>query len=101
MVTLEEIQNLAQRINAKFHTERIILFGSYARGNPTPDSDVDLLVILPFDGKGWRQAAEIRAQMQPNFPLDLLVRKPAEIHRRLAAGDPFIAEVMETGKVLL
>ena len=58
MVALSAIQDVADSIARDFHPERIILFGSYARGNPTADSDVDLLVILPFDskpsGNRWR-----------------------------------------------
>jgi len=48
MVTLREIQDLADRITRAFHPEQIILFGSYARGEPTPDSDVDFLAVVSY-----------------------------------------------------
>ena len=51
MIGMEEIQTFARRIAEEFHPERIILFGSYAYGTPGPDSDMDLLVVLPFEGK--------------------------------------------------
>ena len=100
MIAKDDIRELAHRIGARYHPDRIILFGSYARGNPTPDSDVDLLVVLPHTGKNWRMAAEIRAQTRPKFPLDLIVRAPHEMRERLDAGDPFIREIAEQGEVL-
>ena len=45
-----EIQKLCEQISRDFRPERIILFGSHAYGSPTPDSDVDLLVVMPFEG---------------------------------------------------
>ncbi|MGC2692443.1 MAG: nucleotidyltransferase domain-containing protein, partial [Desulfobaccales bacterium] len=59
MVEDQTIQELCDRIVREFQPERIILFGSYAYGNPTPDSDVDLLVVLPFEGKNLLKSLEI------------------------------------------
>jgi uncharacterized protein len=100
MIPTQEIQELADRIAAQFHPERIILFGSYAWGHPTPDSDVDLLVVLPFQGKSWRMASEIRRHARASFPMDLLVRTPAQLRQRLADGDTFLEEVTRQGQVL-
>jgi predicted nucleotidyltransferase len=97
---MQEIQAFASRIAEQFRPQRIILFGSYARGDFTADSDVDLLVVLPFEGKSWRVAAEIRQRARPSFPLDLLVRTPEQIRQRLMAGDTFLQEVVQQGKVL-
>jgi len=57
---------------------KIILFGSYAYGQPTPESDVDLLVVMPFDGGYFHQAAKIRRHLALPIPLDLLVRTPEQ-----------------------
>ena len=100
MVSIADIENLADRIVQEFDPEKIILFGSHASGSPHPDSDVDLLVILPVSGKNWRMAAEIRGRVRPRFPLDLLVRTPDEMDRRIVAGDPFLREISEQGVVL-
>lgn len=100
MVTLREIQDLADGITCEFHPERIILFGSYARGEPTPDSDVDLLVVVPYNGKCWEMASRIRGHFRPGFPLDLVVRSPAELRRRVAMGDVFLRDVCDRGTVL-
>ena len=100
MVTTEQIQELGRAIAREFQPHRIVLFGSYAYGRPHPDSDVDILVVVPHEGKGWRVATEIRSRVRPQFPLDLLVRTPAQMRERIALGDPFIKEVAERGVVL-
>ena len=100
MVSLTDIQELANRIAGEFRPDKIILFGSYATGKPSRDSDVDLLVIVPHSGKSWRFAAEIRICVHPGFPLDLLVRTEDELNRRVAEGDPFLDEIINEGKVL-
>jgi len=65
MVAEKSIYDLCDRIVQEFQPERIILFGSYASGAPTPDSDVDLLVLLPFTGKSFRVSLEILNRTNP------------------------------------
>ena len=100
MVQKSEIQDFADRIAKAFKPERIILFGSYAAGNPSPDSDVDLLVVLPHRDKGWRVATQIRSRVGSPFAMDLIVRTPDQVRERLALGDPFVREIVERGDVL-
>jgi predicted nucleotidyltransferase len=100
MVALSAILEVSQRIVREFHPERIILFGSYAYGNATPGSDVDLLVVLPFEGKGFRKSLEILNRVNPDFPIDLLARRPDDTARRYKEGDPLIREALDKGKVL-
>jgi predicted nucleotidyltransferase len=97
---MRDIQALVERIVEEFHPQRIILFGSYAQGRPTPDSDVDLLVVLPFQGKGWQMASEIRRRARPTFAMDLLVRTPDQVRQRLRIGDVLLREIAQHGKVL-
>ena len=84
----------------QFNPSKIILFGSYAHGKPTEDSDVDMLVVMKFKGRGARKASEILVATDPRFPIDLLVRTPAQIRTRLKLGDFFIREITQKGKVL-
>ena len=100
MASLSDIQAFADRVAAEFHPDRIILFGSSAYGRPTPDSDVDLLVVMPHQGPPWRTATEIRGRVRPAFPLDLLVRSREELAQRIEMGDCFLREVAEKGRVL-
>jgi len=100
MVSMNQIESFVGRISRQFKPQKIILFGSYASGDPTPDSDVDLLVIMDHKGKVPYQAAEIRIKAMPDFPLDLLVKSPRKIQERLKIGDGFIKEILEKGIVL-
>ena len=70
-MTRRKFADLGERIAREFQPERIILFGSYAYGKPRPDSDVDLLVVLAFDGKGGRKSLEILNRVDPDFSVDL------------------------------
>ena len=78
----------------------MLLFGSYADGSATEDSDVDLLVILPFEGKSVYQSVAMRMKLRPAFPVDLIVRTPEQLEKRLNMGDCFLKEITEKGKVL-
>ena len=100
MTALKSIAELADRISREFHPERIILFGSSAAGAATEDSDVDLLVIMPTEGSGLRKAAEIMNKISPRIPVDLIVRDPEDVRRRLEPNDFFLREVFEKGRVL-
>jgi predicted nucleotidyltransferase len=100
VITMRQIEDVSGRIAAEFEPERILLFGSYAWGAPSPDSDVDLLVILPFEGKAVAKSVEMRLKVRPPFPMDLLVRTPEKIRERLALGDPFIRSILDKGEVL-
>jgi len=100
MVLPEAIQAHCEGIIREFHPEKVILFGSYAYGQPDADSDVDLLVIMPFAGKAPRIAAAMMARLRPGFPVDILVRDPETLSQRLSLGDPFLHEVMGRGCVL-
>jgi uncharacterized protein len=100
MVSPRDIKRFSDAIARRFKPEKIILFGSYAYGKPTPDSDVDLLVVMPCKQRPLDQALEIRRAIKAGFPLDLIVRTPADLRQRLAWGDFFLREITEEGKVL-
>ncbi len=100
MVAMDTIREYSRQIDCEFHPQRIVLFGSHARGTPTQDSDVDLLVVMPFEGKPWKVAAEIRGRVRAGFPLDLVVRTPQQVRERLSRGDTYMETLMREGKVL-
>ena len=96
----ERDQGFQQARAELFRPEKIILFGSYAYGNPTEDSDVDILVVMPHKGASYLKASEISTKVRNAFPMDLLVRSPAIIRQRIAWNDFFLREITEKGKVL-
>lgn len=90
-----------KRIAETLHPEKIILFGSYAYGNPTPDSDVDLLVVLKNQNTHRDNYLAISRCLIPRpFAVDIVVRTPREVRLALARGDFFIQEITERGKTL-
>jgi predicted nucleotidyltransferase len=92
---------MVQRIVAELDPEKIVLFGSYAYGAPTADSDVDLLIILETDAPRKERSWLVSRLLIPRpFPVDILVKTPQEIEQALAGGDFFIQEIMARGKVL-
>jgi len=94
------IKKLCRRIAETFKPEKIILFGSQAYGKPRPDSDVDLLVVMPYEVSCYHQAHKIRMRLGLSLPIDLLVYPPDELQYRLEIGDSFIREIVERGKVM-
>jgi predicted nucleotidyltransferase len=81
--------------------EKIILFGSHARGQSGPDSDVDLLVLMPYVGHPARKAAEIVNRTHPGtFSLDVIVRTLGEFLERQKMRDWFMRDIAREGKVL-
>lgn len=100
MIKRTLIRRFSDAVAKEFRPEKIILFGSYAYGRPSEGSDVDLLVIMPFDRKQGRKSLEIRRRIPASFPMDLIVRTPEFIAQRLAWGDCFTQEILAKGKVL-
>src|SRR5512138_1662810 len=100
MITRTKIRKFARQVAKQFNPHKIILFGSYAYGKPTEDSDVDMLVIMSFKGRNPEKATEIWMATKPNFPIDIMVRKPEELKKRLAMGDFFLREITEKGEIL-
>ncbi len=94
------IKKLCEQIAREFKPEKIILFGSQAYGKPTVESDIDLLVVMPYEGSPFRQAGEILKRLQIWMPVDLIVRSAEEIEQRLRIGDRFMREILDRGKVM-
>ncbi|MBL7192020.1 nucleotidyltransferase domain-containing protein [bacterium] len=97
MVTMKMIKKLSAKIVKEFQPERIILLGSYAYGNSTENSDLDILIILPFTGKPFRKSLEILDKIDPDFAVDLLARRPEDVKRQYEEGDPLIREALDQG----
>lgn len=101
MVTRGEIQATCDDIVREFAPLQVILFGSYAYGTPTEDSDVDLLVVMDIPKSEFRnKAVEIRQRIPDRFRVDVLVRSPEEIAYRVSYNDWFLREITERGKLL-
>ncbi|GER79569.1 MAG: nucleotidyltransferase [Anaerolineaceae bacterium] len=94
------IDDVARQIVEKFHPIKVILFGSYAYGTPRRESDVDLLVVMETDIREVQQEILILKNIEHRFGLDILVKTPKTFNERIEAGDSFLKEIVQKGKVL-
>jgi predicted nucleotidyltransferase len=94
------IRKLCKRIAEAYHPEKIILFGSHAYGKPTPESDVDLLIVMDYEGRPIEQSIKISNELGIVTPVDLLVRTPEEVDWRVKDGDMFMLDILKHGKVM-
>lgn len=87
----------------KFNPDQIVLFGSYAYGNPTRDSDVDLLIVKKTEKSPREEATAIRKAFQPlrhsvaNLAFDIMVRDPEDLRERISKGGAFHTAIIRNG----
>ena len=100
-ITTDAIQSYVTRLVDRFKPHTVLLFGSQAAGTSDADSDVDLLVVMDHNKpRDVDQEIEIDRALSRPFPLDLLVRRPADVQRRLDAHDMALTGMFKTGKRL-
>jgi uncharacterized protein len=100
MVTREQIEDFARQIAERYKPEKIILFGSQARGTATEDSDVDLLIVMEFEGSPASIRYDIWQHLYSNLPIQLVIRRPSDISMRLKYRDFFVQDILSDGIVL-
>jgi len=96
-----EIRSITKQLIEKYGPEKIILFGSAARGDKGPDSDADFLIIkkqTPYYGS--ERIMEVSSIIERNIPVDFLIYRPEEFEKRLEMGDPFLKAILKEGRVL-
>lgn len=99
----EIVNQIIEKIKRSYKPEKIILFGSYARGNPTKDSDIDLLIVKETNQKHRQRMLTVRKIITEENGLvgiDILVYTPEEIAERLKMNDSFISKIFKKGNVL-
>jgi len=101
MTTEDFISVITERISREFSPQKIILFGSFAKGMGGEESDIDLLVVFPAVADQRGMAVEIRKRLS-DLPVskDIFVATPEEINRRKANIGDFIGSALEEGRVL-
>jgi excisionase family DNA binding protein len=97
----EAIEEMVRRIVARFDPERIVLFGSHARGNADPDSDVDLLVVMPVDGSKAELEIEIGVALDDiPLPKDVIVVTSLDVERYRDVAGTIIRSALREGRTL-
>jgi predicted nucleotidyltransferase len=100
-ITPRLIDKMARRLARRFKPEQIILFGSHARGTAGPDSDVDLLVVMPFNGSKRDREIELRLALYDFLvPMDIILVSSEEVKRRRNIPGIVIRPALREGKVL-
>jgi predicted nucleotidyltransferase len=95
------IRQAVDRIATRFQPDRIILFGSRTRGQGGPDSDADLLVVMPVEGSKRQQAVQIDLALEGiPIPIDLIVVTAEEVEKYRDITGTIIREALQEGKVL-
>ena len=95
MISTKEIQATCDDIVREFAPLQVILFGSYAYGTPTEDSDVDILVVMALlQSETRRQELEMKTRLPTRFRLDLHVRSPEDIAYRVSHNDWFLRDAL-------
>jgi len=97
---MDRLKVISERLKKEYRAEKVILFGSLARGEATVDSDADILVIAPTNERFFERMAtvlEIVRDLYSGLALSPIVLRPEEIAERLKIGDQFVQEILETG----
>ena len=100
-VTPELLKEITEKVVQAFRPKKIILFGSYAYGSPTPDSDLDLLIVMETRDRQAERIRKVSDLFDPRpLPMDFTVLTPGEMRHRLRGFDPFLEEILEKGQML-
>ena len=101
MISVDIIQEASRRLVEQFQPQRIILFGSHARGTADDRSDVDLLVVCPIQGSRRKLMVEMdRALRGVGFARDIMVLTPEEYERDRQIPGTIARPAWKEGKVL-
>ncbi len=97
----KKIKEITDKIIKKYEPEKIILFGSWAWGEPHEDSDFDFFIIKETDTPSLKRIEEVdRIFSRREFPMDFLVYTPDQVENRLKIGDLFVKDILTNGRVL-
>jgi len=99
----ERLRRISERLKKEYHAEKVILYGSHAKGEATEDSDVDILVIAPTEERFFERMATVRGlirDLRNGLPIAPIVLTAEEMEKRMNIGDQFIRQIVEEGIVL-
>lgn len=94
------LKEISRRIKGKYNADKVILYGSHARGEATRDSDIDLLIVAPAKERFFLRMAkvlELVRDLYSGLALSPIVLRPNEVALRLKKGDHFIKQILKEG----
>lgn len=99
----QRLQKISERIKENYHAEKVILFGSYATGDVSEDSDVDLFIVAPTNERFFERMATVLRlirDLKKGIPIEPIVLTTEEVEKRIKIGDQFIQGIIEKGVYL-
>jgi len=96
----EELTRIVKVLKDKYFTEKIILFGSLAKGEVHEWSDIDLIIIKETDKRPIERCLEVARLIKPKLGIDLFVYTPEEYNTILKEGFSFLQDIEKHGRVL-
>lgn len=99
----KDVAEITKKLKEEYHPEKIILFGSAARGEVKPGSDIDYFIVKNSKNPRHRKAVDIfylLSGLDREYPVDFIVFTPSELKQRLELGDFFVKNILEEGKIL-
>jgi len=96
----ERLKKISERLKKEYQAEKVILYGSYAKGQSTRDSDVDLFIVAPTKERFYERMASVLCLLRDLYqgiPFSPIVLTPAELKKRVDIGDQFINEILTKG----
>ncbi len=96
----ERLKKISERLKKEYKAEKVILYGSYARGEVTEDSDIDLFIIAPTNERFFDRMASVSKiirDLRNGLPISPIVLTPDEFNHKLQIEDAFIQTILEEG----
>jgi uncharacterized protein len=101
MINFRDIEQVATKLGTAANAERVILFGSYARGDAREHSDVDFMIVAESTLPRFKRSRELYKMLRPHpFGMDIVVYTPEEIERGKRTPVSFVSSVLQEGKTL-
>lgn len=97
---MDRIEAISEKLKKEYNAEKVILFGSHARGEATEDSDIDIFVIAPTKERFYERMATVRRLTRDlcyKLPFEPIVLTREEMEERLRRGDQFVEQIIENG----
>lgn len=97
------IMDIVEKLKREYKPERIILFGSYAYGQPDADSDIDLFIVKDTaepSSVRQRTVSQVTSDQRRHIALEPIVYTPREVQHSREVGDPWLSMILERGETL-
>lgn len=97
------LRKISERLKKEYHAEKVILYGSYATGTATKDSDIDLFIIASTNERFFERMATVRGiirDLRSGLPVSPIVLTPEETENRKEKGDQFVRDILHSGVIL-